>query len=539
MFFIYVLLSMQTTFKLTIQREKGVVKIMNNTVDYFLERAKNFMPKWLGYRVTQAYLFFMLVIFPFYYTDGMFRLHLDKRDFLLSFAGIYAFALFPLALIALYDWGNDTHAPKKPDTIFPLILLSVLAISTVFTIITPRRAFFEVESRTISGLCFLCCIFIFFAVRQYAKVDQLLLWTWLAGSSGLYLFGILCACGINVLHIQDGLDPWQLPTYLTPLSNTNYNTCYVCLMLPPIMVLYMICKNRLSQILCGINLYLGFLFTFFIKTDSSFIALLLGFILLGYFALEKDSWAMHYVHIPGIYLGAKLTIRVLLHLYPEKIYPFHGLHVPLLDSKLLIREIICYLIFFIIWKWIGAFLREKLASARKILVIIAITLVCCCIACVIYINISTPALAPESFWNYLILNDSTCSGRGYIWSRTLSVIKEESIGRKLFGNGLNSFRALMLISGAVPAGDMFEDPHNEILQIITDMGLLGFIGYFGLLFTSLIKALRGWHKNKLHVITVLTLSVYMIQALANEYSIFTFPLLCIFLGLANSKLENL
>lgn len=507
-----------------------------------MEKLKALIPAWLGTIATQVYIFSMLVIFPLFYTDGMFRLHLDKRDFLLSFSAVYLCILFPLVMIALYDWGNNMYAPRKPDTIFALILLPALAISTFFTIMIPRRTFFEMGSRTISGLCFLCCIFIFFAIRQYGKIDKLLLWTWIAGSSGLYLFGILCACGMNVLHIQDGLSPDRRGTFLTPLSNTNYNTCYVCLMLPPIMALYMICKKQFFRILCGINLYLGFLFTFFIKTDSSLIAILLGFILFGYFALEEDSWAMRYIHTLGIYLGAKLTVLILLRLFPDKLFPFHGLHVSLLESRVLICEIICCLAFFFIWKWKGVFFRKKLASARKALVVVIMSLACCCIVCVIFINISTPVLAPDSFWNYLVLNDSTCSGRGYIWIKTLSVIKEESIVRKLFGNGLNSFKALMIITGAVPAegirGFVFEDPHNEILQMATDMGLLGLIGYFGLLFTSLIKGIHGWRKNNFHIITVLTLSIYMIQALANEYSIFTLPLLCIFLGLVNSKSEN-
>lgn len=511
---------------------------MDKMIDQFIVKLKKHMPKWLAEKMTQVFIASMLMIFPFFFTDGMFNLYLDKRNCFLLFSIVYLCILLPAALAALYDWGNDMYAPKKPDIIFALILLAALVLSTVFAL-NPRRTFFEMTSRTVSGLCFLCCIIIFFAIRRYGQVDQMLLWAWIAGSSGIYLFGILCACGINVLYIQDGLTPEQLVKYLTPLSNTNFNTCYVCLMLPPIMVMYIICKEQLSLILCGINLYLGFLFTFFIKTDSAILAVILGFILLGYFALETDAWSGRYLHIIGIYLWAKNSIQILLYLFPDKLYPFHGLHLLLLENRLLLCEIFCYLTFFMIWNWEKKFLREKLAATRKPLVIIGTSLACCCIACILFINIKASTLPAKSFWNHFVLKDSTFTRRGYIWKRTVSVLKEESIGRKLFGNGLNSFKTLMRITRALPAGSkVYEDPHSEILQMATDMGILGLIGYFGLLFVSLIKGLRSWKKNNFHIITILTLSVYMIQALANEYSIYTLPLLCIFLGLVNSKSAN-
>lgn len=503
-------------------------------MNQFIEKTKKIIPAWLGLRATQLYIFAMLVIFPFFFTEKMFNLHLDKRDFFLFFSIVYMFAILPSALTALYDWGNSMYAPKKPDIIFALILLASFVISTIFALNT-KKSFFEMSSRTVSGLCFLFCILTFFAIRQYGKVSKFLLWSWIAGSSLLYLFGILCACGINVMYIQDGLDSTQLPIYLTPLSNTNYNTCYVCLMLPPIMVLYMICKEQLSQILCGICVYLGFMFTLFIKTESSILAIILGLILLGYFALESSSWFMRYIHIVGIYLGAKLTVHILLNLFPRKLYPFHGLDLLLMHNRLLIYEILCYAVFFLFWYWKQDIIREKILSARKYLIIIGISLTSCCIACLIYANIKAPNLPKESFWHNLIITDKTFSGRGYIWIRTVSVLKEESIGRKLFGNGMNSFRTLMRLTRTLPAGSTFADPHNEFLQMATDMGVFGLIGYFGLLFSSIIKGLHNWRNQPLHIITALTLSVYMVQSLANEYSIFTLPLLFIFLGLINKN----
>lgn len=304
------------------------------------------------------------------------------------------------------------------------------------------------------------------------------------------------------------------------------------------MVVYMVCKEKLCRNLCGINIYLGFLFTLFIKTESAIISIIFGLILLGFFALETTPWSTRHIQTTGIYLAAKLTIRILLILCSEKLYPFHGLGLLLLDNKVLICEILCLAAFFMLWKWKQETIREKLASARKVLLIIGVLIIVGCLGCILYANINVANISSDSFLSKLVLTEDTFSGRGFIWFRTASVLKEEPIGRKLFGNGLNSFRLLMDLTFGPETGDMsFADPHNEFMQMAIDMGVLGLIGYFGLLFSTLVKGLKNWKKDQFQIILILTISVYMIQALANEYSIYTLPLLFIFLGLANRKLE--
>ena len=503
-------------------------------MDKLMDNLKSFIPNWLAPTATYLYLLSMLLIFPLFNTEKMFHLYLDKRNFFLVSSIVYLCCILPQILIALYDWGNDMTMPKKPDIIFALVLLAALTISTLFSR-NVTSTFFEMSSRTISGLCFLVILAVFFAVRQYGRLDKLLLWTWLAGSSAIYICGIFCACGINFFNIQDGLDAGQVRMYLTPMSNINYTACYVCIMLPPIMALYMLCKETFTQKICGAHLYLGFMFTLFIKTDSSTIAIIFGILLLGYFALESEQWADRYTQITGIYLGAKFTICILRLLFGDKIHPFHGTGALVLDYRVLLCEILCYLAFFLAWKRNQNIIWKKLAAARKTLAIIALAAAGAGIACILFANINAANLSKGSFWHNLVLTDATFNERGYVWRRTASAVKEEPLIRKLLGNGLNSYENVMRIMHKLPADSTYADPHNEILQMTTDMGLLGLIGYFGILLSTLIKGLRNWKNNAFYIISVLTLPIYLVQALVNEYSIYTLPFLFIFLALINGK----
>lgn len=502
------------------------MKIMN--------KLKSYIPEWYTWTVTLLYLLSMLIIFPYFNTEKLFHLYLDKRDYFLVTSVVYLCVMLPPILITLYEWGKSGFRIKRADSVFMLVLMLAFAISTFYSR-DLRLTFFEMSSRTVSGLCYLCMMAVFLAVRQYVRLDKLLLWGWIAGSSAVYFCGILCACGINFMYIQDGLETWQLPMYLTLLSNINYNSCYVCLMLPAVMVIYLLCKEKFTQKICGFNSYLGFLFALFIKTDSSSISIVMGLILLGYFALESDEWSERYIQVSWIYLGAKLTIRILLLLFGNRLHSFHGVGKLLLDYRVLLVEILCYLAFYMVWKKDKKGVWEKVKSMRKAIVFVSVAVLSLCVAVVIAVNVNYRAFPKGTFWYGLVFKESTFNDRGYIWIRTMSAIRDEPVLRKLFGNGLNSFQTVMKTMGKVPIDNEYADPHNEILQMMMDMGLLGLIGYFGLLSASLIRGIRNWRGNKFHIITILTVSVYMVQALINEYSIYTLPFLFIFLALVNGK----
>lgn len=498
-----------------------------------MKNSQNSVTAWLGETGSYIYLFTMLIGFPLFYTNKMFNLYSDKKNFFLFFTFFYTCAVFPSFIKTSYHWCKKRSLSLKPDMVFASVLLLAVLISTIFALDT-KKSFFEMSSRTVSGLCFLCCIIVYFAVRKYGRYNGITIWGWLIGSAGIYLFGILCSCGINFMHIQDGLNASDTVIYVTPLSNIDFNTCYVCLVLPPIIIMYMICKERFSQIIHGLNIYMGFLFVHFIKTDSAVIAIAAGLILLGYFALEKENWFHKYLQILGIYLTAKITIRFLLYFFEGKVYLFYGINQLVLKTEWLTVNILCYLLIIILYCWKKDSLRQTILSARKALLCLGITAAFCSIVCVLYVNIRADSISESSFLQKLIIKDETFSGRGYIWKRTISKLWHEPWNRKLFGNGLNCFRDFIASDNYVSStGRSFADPHNELLQMAVDMGLLGIIGYFGLIISTLVSALKNWRKYELQTAVALTLSIYLLQTLVNGYAIYYLPLLFIFLALAN------
>lgn len=473
---------------------------------------------------TFLYILIMLVIFPAFFTD-MFYLTTDKTNFFLFVTFCYLCSLLPSIYLAITSRHLLRKSDIKADILFIAILLLAVILSTLIAS-DSRKTFWGISDRSVGGLCFLCCILVYLGIRKFGVYDKLLLWGWLIGSSFLYLSGILCACGIDFMQIQEGLPSPEI--YLTPLGNTNYNTCYVCLMLPPVTAMYLICKKRLLQIICGINLYLGFLFCIFIQTESSILAIAAGILILGYFALKKADWFKKYVQITGICLGAQITIALLLRLFESYLYPFNGDVQVILEGRWIFCESVCCLLLFCVYKYKDGKIRKWLAKLPDIALGIIATAIICLIFCMI---------VPDSFHG-LGIQDRSFSNRGFIWKRTIRAVRQEPLIHLLFGNGLNSFYSFLPACYQEESFSLFHryylDPHSEWLQMLVDMGLLGLIGYFGLLGATLVRAFRNWEKNELLITAIPTLCVYLIQGFVNAYTIYHLPLLFIFLGMINS-----
>lgn len=494
-----------------------------------------------GIYITYLYIFIMLIIFPYYNTKKFFNLDEDKTNFFVTATTIYIFLLIPVAFNCILNRKKQLKFPKfgfkRIDAIFAAIFLSAVILSTIFSF-DIKKSILGLVSRNVSSLCLLLSVAVFFAVRKYGIFSKILLWGWMVGSSIIYIIGIFCACGINFMHLQDGIIQKELYMFLTPLSNIDCNTCYACLALPPIMVMYMICQDSVSQILYGIYIYIGFLFVYFIKTDSVLLTFLISFVILAYFSLENPYWSGRYIQIAGIYIGAKVTVKILLYIFENKLLPFHGTHLLLLSNKALAMNILCLLLLVIIHKWKNGFLRNKISAARKYLVVTAIAVGIFAIFFTIYINIIGERIPENSIFKHLIFTNKTFNGRGFMWKRTFHRYVAASPLRKLFGCGPNCFKNFMGPDGYTLSLGTINDPHNELLQITANLGLIGSIGYFGLLISTLIKSLKNWRKNNLQIVTALTISLFLIQGLVNACAIYHLPLLFIFLGLANGSIQN-
>ena len=106
---------------------------------------------WLGEKGTYFYILIMLVVFPLFYTNGLFNLCKDKEDLFLFVTFIYVCILVPVFIKWVYNLRKERTKCIRADVVFGVILLLALFMSTIFAI-DSRKSFFYSTAIMINGL---------------------------------------------------------------------------------------------------------------------------------------------------------------------------------------------------------------------------------------------------------------------------------------------------------------------------------------------------------------------------------------------------
>ena len=100
----------------------------------------------------------------------------------------------------------------------------------------------------------------------------------------------------------------------------------------------------------------------------------------------------------------------------------------------------------------------------------------------------------ESARKYLVFSDSWGTWRGLMWRKMLEIYRDFPFIHKIFGSGPETIGIYVynnyFAEIAKQSGLMFDSPHNELLQMFTNMGLLGLISYLGIYITPSVMAAK-------------------------------------------------
>lgn len=141
------------------------------------------------------------------------------------------------------------------------------------------------------------------------------------------------------------------------------------------------------------------------------------------------------------------------------------------------------------------------------------------------------------------VDDGFGSGRGFLWRIALEGFAQADFKDKLLGAGPDCFAAAVFASLGAGAdvwsgdhwdGAVFTNAHNEILNQLCNVGILGTLSYLSVFAAGLGRYRReyvGW-------LGLLVIGVYGVHALISFQQVLNAPLLFLALGLCESKMRN-
>ncbi len=134
-------------------------------------------------------------------------------------------------------------------------------------------------------------------------------------------------------------------------------------------------------------------------------------------------------------------------------------------------------------------------------------------------NVAGHADRYHAMANYLVFDDAWGTYRGYIWKASLKLFRDFPVVRKLFGFGPDTFGILTLteihIDMVQKTGFVFDNAHNEYLQYLVTIGMVGLASYLTFLISAFYSMSKKW-KTSPYVAGALGATVcYAAQALVN------------------------
>lgn len=170
--------------------------------------------------------------------------------------------------------------------------------------------------------------------------------------------------------------------------------------------------------------------------------------------------------------------------------------------------------------------------------------ICACMICfLIYdANVAGNAGRYGELGNYLVFHDGWGTNRGYIWRKSVELFQEFPLRQKLFGYGSETFGILTTENFLVDMfnsaqGQVFDNAHNEYLQYLVTIGVLGLVTYVTFLISAMWRMAVRRNENAYSAGCLFAVLCYCAQALVNLNLPITAPIMWLMLsvGMAGSE----
>lgn len=501
-----------------------------------------------------CYLAFMMLIFLLYYRNGYIDILRVKRGLFLNGTAVFLLWMFLISIFEILINGKERERREKRDRsrlwksgygyLGYLILLeiAVLVISTLGAE-HRRDVFLGLTGRYLGSLAMVMGWITVLLIAKYVRWNVVLNWIFLIGVGIVWLLQILNTCGIDPLGIQAQTAEWMRLYFISTIGNVNFNAGFDCMTLPVIMVFYTVCRERFSRMIYGIALCLGSAAAVCCRSDSVYLGIGIGFLALLACGLRHWEYLIRCVEGMTLSLFSMLLTALFIR-YRIGGDALLGLGIPVSDIRFAAVEILCV---GVLWAlilggkkgcfWKNESQRERcLRIWRRVYGCLLILMGGIFLLGMILVNKTDLLPVQKMPFYWMHLTDEWGSSRGYVWKRSLEIFKELPLFEKLFGCGMNSTGYLLndYFGEEMQArfSVKFIDAHNEGLQYLLSIGIVGTMLYFAILlgiFVSAVKAIRAGNENAMFA--VCAIPAFLAQGLVNNPQIVTTPLLFIGLGI--------
>lgn len=449
------------------------------------------------------------------------------------------------------QWLSNIPVP----TWFAVIFVAGIFISVIFSI-NPQESWLGKEGRKLGAIIWLLCVALYALLGKYLNPKKWMMWVFLGANAIVCLLAILNFWAIDPLNMYSNLSEDQYGSFISTIGNVNACAGYLCMIVPVGMAFYSVARDKYLKIASGIFTALGFIAGYCTHSVSWLLGFAAAFLVLLWFSMRDNLHMQKFLEVFGIFWVSSILMKVMLLVFgtpgTKSIMYYYFKQDRLLcgimlNGYVLVVEGILFIgLFFFIQNRKKSGKELPYRMIRNGIFIVLAVLIAAAIIVVAIANLH------KETWEgtfraleRLRLQDLSGSGRVYIWRITVESWLKLPLWDKITGYGVNCYHMFIDTYGGAEVLEFFQgaqlvDAHNEFMQILTTMGVLGVVGYFGLLISTVVKAAKEVVTKPVMLMGVVVILGYMAQALVNNPTIFLTPYLFLMLGITKSmeRLED-
>lgn len=486
-----------------------------------------------------VFLMILVIVFPLIYHDSYFDILETKyKCWCVIVIGMLA-VIAILAIVLLVIDSNEfkgMHAKKIFSALIPknwkktfypgdVAVLVFWMSALLSTLLSDYRqeAFWGNEGRY-SGL-FLITIYVafYFAVSRFWKVRGWVLELFLATGMIMCVIGITDYFQMDILQLRTMIKPEQSTIFTSTVGNINTYTAYVALVMGMASGLFAVSQNTAKLIWYYCCMVISFFAIIMGCSDNAYLALGILFLFLPFVLFRSRRGVLRYIIILATFITVIQCIAWINQSYADTVIGLDSLFGVLANIEGL------WLAALGLWaaSAILGFLWNKNESMSSDfgnrLVYIWLIMLGLAFAVVIWVlydaNLTGNAESYGDLRGYLVFDDHWGTNRGYIWRKSLETFGNFPIIKKVFGYGPDTFGILadneFKIEMIEVTGQVFDTAHNEYVQFLVTVGLLGSASYISFLVISCWQMARSMGKNPWALACLLAVLCYSFQAMVN------------------------
>ena len=489
----------------------------------------------------------MAGVFPLFYTNNYINIIQSKR---FIFEVISIMTLVTAAIIILVT--RDIHSfvgtineriPKSKKICIVLLLLGLL-ISTLVSDM-PMNSLTAPDGRKYGVIFMLLCIFAYVFTAAFFVPGRWVMWIVCIVNGFMSILIIADNWKKDILGMKSNLVDYQFSKFTGTMGNININASYFAIIFPLVVTVFYISKKMgvIENVLMMICCMLLFATGLCIRSDSIIWCTLLCVVIIN-FNCYLDGDKVRYIKMVLINGALVMSYFITGCFYNSdryESYHFSELGVSMCRGKGLYAITVLFAVSLIMMIIKIRFKDFDFTKSFKVGTIV----LCCIIAAgailIIAANIFS-SFFDKSPLSKLVISESFGTNRGYVWKRTISMIKKEGFVYFVTGHGMNRFFVPFYKYFYEEMMSRFTSPyidaHNELLQMLVTTVIMGCAGYMGMMISGVYNGVKKYASNPLVLVEVMVLSSYLLQGIVNNPQVFTLPLIFLFMGAVNNLCET-